>query len=131
MLGPNGDYVGASRRPLGDVAQRAVYTGYKKCYGLKVETVLLPNGISTLFGPASARIHDVGGVLQMSGLDDFLVEIQQGKPEVYCAFGDSTNNAGYLQCIQSGSKSLIPGVDITPAQRICNNRIKQCQQAIK
>ena len=39
---------------------------------------------STLFGPTSARIHDVGGVLQMSSLDAFLVEIQQGKPEVYC-----------------------------------------------
>ena len=131
MSGPDGDYDGAPRRPLGDVAQRAVYTGYKKCYGLKVETVILPNGISTLFGPTSARIHDVGGVLQLSGLDDFLVEIQQGKPEVYCAFGDSTYNAGYLQCIRSGFKSLIPGVDITLAQKICNNRIKPCRQAIE
>jgi hypothetical protein len=52
--------------------------------------VLLPNGISTVFGPTSARIHDVGDVLLMSGLDAFLVEIQKGKPEVYCAFGDST-----------------------------------------
>jgi len=93
--------------------------------------VLLPNGISTVFGPTSARIHDVGGVLQMSGLDAFLVEIQQGKPEVYCVFGDSIYNAGYLQCIRSGFKSLIPGVDITPAQKICNNRIKPCRQAIE
>jgi hypothetical protein len=67
----------------------------------------------------------------MSGLDDFLVEIQQGKPEVYGAFGDSTYNAGYLQCIRSGFKSLIPSVDITPAQKICNDRIKPCQQAIE
>jgi hypothetical protein len=69
---------------------------WRRCYGLNVETVLLPNGISTLFELASARIHDVGSVLQMSGLDDFLVEVQQGKPEVYCAFGDSTYNARYL-----------------------------------
>jgi hypothetical protein len=41
MSGPDGDYDGAPRRPLGNVAQRVVYTGYKKCYGLKVETVLL------------------------------------------------------------------------------------------
>jgi hypothetical protein len=67
----------------------------------------------------------------MSGLDAFLVEIEQGKPEVYCAFGDSTYNAGYLQCIRSGFKSLISGVDITPTRKICNNRIKPCQQAIK
>jgi hypothetical protein len=71
MSGLNGDYDGAPRKALGDVAQRAVYTGYKKCYGLKVETVLLPNGISTVFGPTLARIHDVGGVLLMSGLDAF------------------------------------------------------------
>ncbi len=93
--------------------------------------MLLPNGISTVFGPTSACIHDVGGVLLMSGFDAFLVEIQQGKPEVYCAFGDSTYNAGYLQCIRSGFKSLIPGVDITLAQKIRNNRIKPCQQAIE
>ncbi len=61
--------------------------------------MLLPNGSSTVFGPTLARNHGVGGVLLMSGLDAFLVEIQQGKPEVYCAFGDSTYNAGYLQCI--------------------------------
>jgi hypothetical protein len=102
MSGTDDDYDGAPRKALGDVAQRAVYTGYKKCHGLKVETVLLPNGISTVFGPTLARIHDFCGVLQMSGLDAFLVEIQQGKPEVFCAFDDSIYNAGYLQCIRSG-----------------------------
>ena len=61
--------------------------------------VLLPNGISTVFGLTLACIHDVSGVLQMSNLDAFLVEIQQGKLEVYCAFGDGTYNARYLQCI--------------------------------
>ena len=67
----------------------------------------------------------------MSGLDAFLMEIQQGKLEVYCAFGDSTYNNEYRQCIQSGFKSLIPDVDITPAQKICNDRIKPCRQAIE
>ncbi len=99
MLDPDGNDDGAPRKALGNVAQRTVYTGYKKCHGLKVETVLLPNGISTLFGPTWARIHDDSSVLQMSSLDAFLVEIQQGKPEVYCVFGDSTYNPGYLQCI--------------------------------
>jgi hypothetical protein len=99
MSGPDGDYEGALRKALGDMTQLAVYTGYKKCHGLKVETVLLSNGISTVYGPTLAHIHDVGGVLQMSSLDAFLAEIQQGKPKVYCAFGDSTYNAGYFQCI--------------------------------
>jgi hypothetical protein len=131
MPGPDGDYIGAPCRALGNVAQRAVYTGYRKCHGLKVERVLLANGIGTLFVPTLARIHDIGGVLQMSGLDTFLVEIQQGKPKVYCAFGDSTYNTRYLQCIWSGYKSLIPGEDITPAQKICNDWVKPCRQAIE
>ena len=51
MSGPNGDYEGATHKAHGDVAQRAVYTGYKKCHGLKVETVLLPNGIEPFMDP--------------------------------------------------------------------------------
>jgi hypothetical protein len=69
--------------------------------------LLLANGISTLFGPTSAHIHDVGSVLQMIGLDAFLVEIQQGKPEVYFVFVDSLYNAGYLQFIWSEHSSEV------------------------
>jgi hypothetical protein len=129
--GPDGDYIGAPRKAMHHAAQRSVYTGYKKCHGIKVETVMLPNGISTVYGPTSARIHDVGGVLQMSGLDNFLMLIQQGRPDIYSAFGDSTYNAQYLQCIRSYYISLIPGVDITDDQKICNDRIKPCRQAIE
>jgi hypothetical protein len=93
--------------------------------------VILPNGISTIYGPTSARIHDVGGVLQMSGLDNFLMQIQQGHPHVYSAFGDSSCNAGYLTCIWSYYTSLIPEVNITDDQKVCNSRIKPCRQAIE
>jgi hypothetical protein len=41
---------------------------------------------------------------------------------------DSIYNAGYLQCIRSGFQSLMPGVDITPAQKICNNRMENYLQ---
>ena len=129
--GPDGDYIGAPRKAMHHAAQRSVYTGYKKCHGIKVETDLLPNGISTAYGPTSARIHDFGGVLQMSGLDNFLMLIQQGRPDVYYAFSDLAYNAQYLQCIRSYYISLIPGVDITDDQKICNNRIKPCRQAIE
>lgn len=50
--------------------------------------MLLPNGISTLFGPVSARCHDINGVLQMSGLNNFLIEIQPNKQHEYQALGD-------------------------------------------
>ena len=104
-LCPNGNYDGAPRKALGDVAQRAVYTGYKKCHGLKAEMVLLPNGISTLFGPTLARIHDVSGVLQMSSLDAFLWRYSRVSwryttrlvtahttPDIFSAFDQDSNH---------------------------------------
>jgi hypothetical protein len=96
--GPAGDYIGAPQKPGEDIFQRLVYTGYKKLHGIKVETVLLPNGIMTIFGPVSARIHDVGGLLQMSQLDEFLLMIQHGKDFEYLAFGDAAYNVQNLNC---------------------------------
>ena len=120
--GPDGDYVGAPRKLGQYEMQRSVYTAYKKLHGIKVETVLLPNGISTIFGPVSARIHDVGGVMLMSGLDDFLFDIQQNMPWAsYSVFGDSTHNAQHLRCTQSYYHPLVPGVALTPHQKLCNN----------
>jgi hypothetical protein len=119
--GSDGDYVGALQKAKHDTVQRLIYKGYKKCHGIKVETVMLPKGISTVFGPTSAWKHDSRGVLQMSGLDNFLVQIQQGKLHVYCGFGHLAYNVQYLQCIQSYYISCIPGVDISIDQKICNN----------
>jgi hypothetical protein len=96
--GPDGNYVGAPRKEFQDEYQRAVYTGFKKFHGIKMETLELPNGISTVFGLTSARIHDVGRVLQMSQFDNFLVALQAGQPTKYYAFGDGAYNANYLNC---------------------------------
>ena len=56
--GPDGDYDGAPRRAQSIDAQKLVYSRWKKLHGIKLETVLLPNGISTLFGLVSARQND-------------------------------------------------------------------------
>ena len=96
--GPNGDFVGSPRRPEHHDAQRAVYTGYKKFHGIKIETVHLPNGISTVFVPVFSRPHDVNGVLQMSGLDRFLHVIQQGANHIYSLLGDGVYNQAGLLC---------------------------------
>ena len=100
LSGPDGDYIGAPRKEDYPIAQRAVYTGYKKCHGIKVQTIYLPNGISCLYGPASARRPDIGptGLVQMSGVDQFLLQLQQNQPHTYFAFGDGTYNAHGLQC---------------------------------
>jgi hypothetical protein len=52
--GPDGDYVGAPQKLGQYEMQRSVYMAYKKMHGIKVETVLLPHGISIIFGPVSA-----------------------------------------------------------------------------
>lgn len=96
--GPDGDFIGAPRRPFYQDAQQSVYTGYKKVHGIKVEVVMLPNGICSLYGPVSARAHDVEGVLNMSGLDDFLFAIQQNRNHIYMSFGDSAYSANGLRC---------------------------------
>lgn len=83
LSGPDGDFEGCGRKEYEEIVQRAFYTGYKKIHGIKVETVLLPNGISPVFGPVSARRFDITGVLQMSRLNEFLVAIQQNRQHEY------------------------------------------------
>ena len=54
--GPADNYIGAPRRPEYAIVQESVYTRYKKIHGIKIEIVLLPNGISTIYGPCTARV---------------------------------------------------------------------------
>ena len=128
--GPRGDYEGAARKAEFADAQQAFYSGYSKNHGIKIETIFLPNGLTTLFGPVSARRADAG-VLAMSNLNAFLVELQRGKfstltgAEVFfCAFGDSAYNLG-LQCIQSyyqefrQARPMMPELD---AMRRCEQQ---------
>ena len=128
--GPRGDYPGAGRRNEYSVAQRAFYTGYKKIHGIKVETVFLPNGISTVFGPVSSRLHDVNGVLQMSNLNEFLVSIQEQNQHEYQALGDSAYGIN-LRCIRSYFKSFAGQPPLTAHQMKCNAAIKRCRQSIE
>ncbi len=99
--GPDGDYEGAPRKEPYARTQRAFYTGYKKCHGIKVETVLLPNGISTVFGPVSARLHDTASMLNMSGLNRFLIQIQRNRQHRYQVMGDGVYGMGFLECVRS------------------------------
>ena len=74
--GPDGDYVGAPRRPNAYIIQRLVYSGYKKIHGYAVLTLYLPNGMTFFYGPCSARWGDKRMVNE-SGLDQFLYDIQE------------------------------------------------------
>jgi hypothetical protein len=103
--GPYGDYEGAVRRAEHANAQQAFYKAYIKGHGIKVETVFLPNGKSTLFCPVSAWQADAG-IAAMLNLNAFFVLVQGGQffspagaEVLFTAFGDLVFNLGH-QCIQ-------------------------------
>ena len=104
--GPVIDEPLSARHPEFPILQEAVFSGYLKRHGLKVLTVVFPNGIiGFLYGPISARENDIG-LLNLSGLNQNLMALQ---PEVtlarlagehrmyYALFGDSI--FPYLECI--------------------------------
>ena len=126
--GPRGDYVGASRKPAYADGQRSVYTGYIHTHGLKLEVVLLPNGISVFFGPVSARCGD-RGVMGQSGLDGFLATMQMGEATIYKVLGDSIFY-GNLQCVVTYFKEG-QGVALTEAEKLCNKWMVICRETIE
>jgi hypothetical protein len=134
--GPRGNYEGAAHKAEYADAQQAFYSGYVKNHGIKVETIFLPNGLSTLFGPVPAQRADAG-VLAMSNLNEFLVQLQHGR-FVYCdgaevlfgAFEDSAFNLG-LQCIQSCYREFCPGAELDDARSKCNTAMRATRILIK
>ena len=135
--GPRGDYAGAARKEVYDDAQRALYTGYKKFHGLKLQTVLLPNGLSFVFGGVSCRRGDAE-VLRMSGLNNFLLFVQQGlfalatgAPIIYALFGDTAFNIGALACVVSYFWTFGAGAQLTDEEKKCNNAINSVRNTIE
>jgi hypothetical protein len=126
--GPAGDFIGAPRKAQYMTAQRAVYTGYKKLHGIKMETVFLPNGISTIFGPVSARRNDLG-VLGMSRLNDWLFAIQQHDQIRYSLLGDGIFNIhGNSLIVSYYRRHFVP---LTMAQMRINNALKSARVSIE
>jgi hypothetical protein len=134
--GPCGDYEGAPRKSEYADAQQAFYSGYVKDHEIKVETIFLPNGLSTLFGPVSARQADAG-LLGMSNLNEFIVQLQRGwfvncdgVEVLFCAFGDSAFNLG-MQCIQSCYREFHCGAELDDARSKCNSAIRAARIPIE
>ena len=121
--GPHGDYEGAQRHPDWYMIQRAVYSGYKRIHGLLLLTVMLPNGITFLYGPGSARRND-RGLVNMSGLDDFLGNIQNNRFPggiEYALYGDGVFS-GY-RCIACRHTAAV-GAPLTALQVLENKCIR-------
>ena len=92
--------------------------------------MLLPNGISTIYGPCSARVNDIGLMRNLSGLDQFLYEIQQGQQTIYCVLGDGIYNCNALRCTRSYFKSFA-GLPLSADQIFINDHLKSGRQAIE
>lgn len=133
--GPDGDVVGAGRKPWYEIMQRAIYTGWKCIHGMKIETVRLPNGISTVFGPVSCRRCDIAytgrSVHDMSGLNDFLTCIQRGRYQrKYAVLGDGIYGMDF-ECIRSYYKAHFQPAQMTEYMRVCDAEMKACRQSIE
>ncbi|KAL7526186.1 hypothetical protein ACHAXR_002464 [Thalassiosira sp. AJA248-18] len=128
--GPDGDYEGAPRREQYIDAQESVYSGYKHLHGIKVETVYLANGISTIFGPVSCSQND-RGTLNLSNLDNFLALIQAHLPphERCMLFGDSIFR-GLLQFITTYYRAIHPNV-LTVPELTCNAAFRAARMPIE
>ena len=112
-----------------------MYTGYKKFHGIKVDTVFLPNGITTVYRPVSARRGDAG-LLQMSNLNAFLAWIQygvfffSGAWVVYSIFGDSAFSIG-VECCRSYYRTFTRGGQLSEEEKKVNNALKAARITIE
>jgi len=93
----------AERHPGAEIIQRVLYTGCLKIHGLKVLTVVFPNGIiAYLYGPISAWENDIG-LPNLSWLNKHWIALQL---EIAAAWANekdilffSMNDFPYLQCL--------------------------------
>ena len=95
--GPDGNIIGAPRRPNAYVVQCSVYSGYKMIYGLVVLSLFLPIGITFIYGPCSARWGE-RRMVNESGVDQFLLDLQMPHFQgwIYGCFGDSAFRNGFV-----------------------------------
>jgi len=85
--GPSAREEGVARNPNHFEIQLSVYNGWKGIHGIKILSILLPNGLMAMYGPHSLRHNDIESV-HCSHLNNFLLQIQGNNPVKYCVFGD-------------------------------------------
>ncbi len=129
FLGPAGNFIGTPHRVQYIDAQKSVYFRWKSLHRIKVETVLLTNGMSTIFGLVSVRQNN-RDMLNLSSLDRVLALIQASLPP-HCRcmlFGDSIF-CGLLQYITTYYRALLPNV-LTAKEVKINGTFRAAQMTI-
>lgn len=120
----DGTLRGCTRQRGQDDLQRENYSGKHKAHGLSVQSVVFPNGmIGHLGGMESGRRHDYF-LLRVSGLNDTLALVQQGKEFQGRIYGDA---AYPLQAhIYRGYIG-----NLTPAQKKYNQELSRVRVCVE
>ena len=123
---------GAPRRAGWYHKQRAFYDGYhggmEAC--CKVLTVVLPNGLSVVYGPTSGR-EDNRTLFRLSEMDDYIMELcqQHHHGDLYCVYGDGIF-AGYWYCLRS--RHIPPlNLPLTLAQEEENDNMCSARESVE
>ena len=101
--------------------QRVVYTRFKKCHGLKFQSVLVPDGfIACLYGPVPAKTHDAR-LLRESQLVEQLQAVmpEDGTNQVFALYGD----LAYAQnaYVLGGFRNVVPNSDEAAYNRLLSS----------
>jgi hypothetical protein len=111
-----------------DDIQRAYYSGYLRDHGMKAQVVFLPNGMVGSVFVASIR-HNDNGVLNMSGLNAYLVSLLHRLAIPPSNFLPALYGDGIFQVLET----LIPRYrgTLTLRQRRMNLRMSGLRQSVE
>lgn len=130
--GPASREQGSGRREGWYHKQRAFYDGYhggmEAC--CKILSVVLPNGLSVIYGPTSGR-EDDRTLFRLSELDDYLMGLCQTNHggDMYCVYGDGIF-AGYWYCLRSRHIAP-PNMPLTVAQEEENDNMCSARESVE
>ena len=107
--------------------QEVLYTRYKRCHGIKFQSVVTPDGyIACLSGPFSARRHDVR-ILRESRLLDVLQRImpEDAEEPIYYLYGDLAYE--HRRHLFSGFRNAAPNT----ARARFNHEMSKCRIVVE
>lgn len=128
--GPTCTGKNAERRD--QLLQEACYSGYKKAHRIKVQSVMLPNGMDFhLFGPLVARKNDIY-LFTESNINERIKNLQRDihEDEHYRIYGD----AGYEFIRETHLKTRHhhhPDFPLTPLESQENHIMSKCRESIE
>jgi hypothetical protein len=101
--------------------QREVFSGHKRAHGIKIQSVMAPNGmILDYFGPVAGRRHD-SYMLRKSTLNARMGAVQDRHATQYVIYGDAAYGGGHSHVIRGGT-GAVSAEDVTQklnGARIC------------